>query len=341
MLTCSIISATVIIQRKTKAVRQKSVKFIILALIGCLFIVLTPFLYVQKPSTLICNMKMWLPALGMFIIHVALISRELLISSIFNEKNIMKRRSMWIIYKPVIIFGSIFIVFETVSLFREKIYILINKFKTILLCYSILSRPYATKKITNGLITIICKSNSKSESIIIYALASFHVLLVIFLFIQAIMNRKVLSEYQNTNHLILFTFGEILAALIFFSDFDPPALITPAVMKQVVYITVYGTVSAIWIFIPVGVSLAVNKINKWKSLNRSIEDKRLKNGLLKRAQGQFFRLKRLLESLVLTVNTKDLAEYLNRESFSQSRLRTDIFDLVSIIYSLWIKFFLN
>jgi hypothetical protein len=153
------------------------------------------------------------------------------------------------------------------------------------------------------------------------------------------MNRKVLSEYQNTNHLILFTFGELLAALIFFSDFNPPALITSTVMKQVVYIAIYGTVSAIWIFIPIGVSLAVNKIKKWKEEKSLNEDKKVTNGFYKMLQGQVKKMKSFLESLILTVNTKDLAKHLHRESFSQSRLRTDIFDLVSIIYLLLIEFF--
>jgi amino acid transporter len=120
LFTCMLISVTIVVKRKTKAVRQKSVKFVIFALVGCLCIVLTPLVYVQRPNTLTCNLKLWLPALGLFIIHIALISRELLISSIFNEKNVMQRRSTWTLYKPVIIFGSICCVFETVNNFCKK-----------------------------------------------------------------------------------------------------------------------------------------------------------------------------------------------------------------------------
>jgi hypothetical protein len=91
-IICGLVFSIVIFRTKGP-IRQRSVPFLTMCILGCLIFVASVFVSAKKPSKIYCSLNIWFLVIGFGLIHSALISRELLLFSILHATSNYVRKT--------------------------------------------------------------------------------------------------------------------------------------------------------------------------------------------------------------------------------------------------------
>jgi hypothetical protein len=139
-----------------------------------------------------------------------------------------------------------------------------------------LGMPSSTKIIKYGYIFDICIYRGKYALILNYSLGTFNILLSLLIFVMAILNRNILSEYSNSSNLYTFFAAEILGGVTLYYTFFFAQNVMPSeelLIKQIIYLTLYPFLSTLWLQGTVMLSLITRMFDKRKVSRKSKKKK--------------------------------------------------------------------
>jgi hypothetical protein len=238
LIFMALVSLTVVLNRNSPDVRQKSLVLLTSIIAGSSIIGLSNLYIPAKPSPISCNLVVVLPLFGFSIIHGALFGREMLIQTIFSQRNWASRRNPIQLLKIPILSGA------SMTLVELALLIMLIFF----------SDTIGKTIVKEGAVAIICSySNSNQANIVSNALWIFNSVVIFSLLCVAIINRDVPKEYSLTNQIILYVTAESLGFAVIYlilqssTGTNHISIIT----KQTISIFIYSGLTVLWFTLPI------------------------------------------------------------------------------------------